>query len=80
MKPILKHLQGKKVTPIMWDDMMRYWPLEYLKGKELLDGFTLMGGLEQTLLPNFSVVLFALTVINDDFLFATAVNSALCMR
>lgn len=31
MKPILKHLQGKKVTPIMWDDMMRYWPLEYLK-------------------------------------------------
>ena len=46
MKPILKHLQGKKVTPIMWDDMMRYWPLEYLKGKELLDGFTLMGGLE----------------------------------
>ena len=46
MKPILKHLQGKKVTPIMWDDMMRSWPLEYLKGKELLDGFTLMGGLE----------------------------------
>lgn len=31
MTPILKHLQSKQVTPIMWDDMMRRWPVEYLK-------------------------------------------------
>ena len=32
MTPIVKHLQSKQVTPIMWDDMMRRWPVEYLKG------------------------------------------------
>ena len=32
MTPILKHLQSKEVTPIMWDDMMRWSPVEYLKG------------------------------------------------
>ncbi|XP_015771158.1 PREDICTED: hexosaminidase D-like [Acropora digitifera] len=31
MMPILKHLKDKGVTPIMWDDMMRNWPVEYLK-------------------------------------------------
>jgi len=31
MTPILKYLQSKKVTPLMWDDMMRHWPVEYLK-------------------------------------------------
>lgn len=31
MLPILKHLQSKDVTPIMWDDMMRLWPVEYLQ-------------------------------------------------
>ncbi|XP_068717572.1 hexosaminidase D-like isoform X1 [Montipora capricornis] len=31
MTPILKHLRNKDVTPIMWDDMMRKWPVEYLK-------------------------------------------------
>ena len=32
MTPILKHLQSKEITPIMWDDMMRWSPVEYLKG------------------------------------------------
>ncbi|XP_073246038.1 hexosaminidase D-like [Porites lutea] len=31
MTPILKHLQSKEITPIMWDDMMRWSPVEYLK-------------------------------------------------
>ncbi|XP_078348228.1 hexosaminidase D-like isoform X2 [Oculina patagonica] len=31
MSPILKHLQSRKITPVMWDDMMRHWPVEYLK-------------------------------------------------
>lgn len=35
--PILKHLQTKGVTPIMWDDMMRMWPVEYLKGTDIYD-------------------------------------------
>ena len=32
MAPILKYLQSKKVVPLMWDDMMRHWPVEHLKG------------------------------------------------
>ena len=36
MMPILKHLKDKGVTPIMWDDMMRNWPVEYLKGRTSL--------------------------------------------
>ena len=36
MMPILKHLKDKDVTPIMWDDMMRTWPVEYLKGRTSL--------------------------------------------
>ena len=32
MTPILKRLQSKEITPIMWDDMMRWSPVEYLKG------------------------------------------------
>ena len=35
MTPILKYLQSKKVMPLMWDDMMRHWPVEYLKGIRL---------------------------------------------
>ncbi|KAJ7384394.1 hypothetical protein OS493_021802 [Desmophyllum pertusum] len=31
MTPILTHLKNKQVTPVMWDDMMRNWPVEYLK-------------------------------------------------
>ena len=36
MMPILKHLKDKGVTPIMWDDMMRNWPVEFLKGRTSL--------------------------------------------
>ena len=36
MMPILKHLKDKGAKPIMWDDMMRKWPVEYLKGRTSL--------------------------------------------
>jgi len=29
-------LKDKGVTPIMWDDMMRNWPVEFLKGRTSL--------------------------------------------
>ena len=32
MTPILKHLKAKDVAPIMWEDMMRMWPVDRLKG------------------------------------------------
>ena len=32
MTPILTHLRSKSVTPIMWDDMMRHWTVDQLKG------------------------------------------------
>lgn len=33
MIPVLQHVRSKGITPIMWDDMMREWSIEFLKGK-----------------------------------------------
>ena len=32
MIPVLQHVRNKNVTPIMWDDMMREWTIDFLKG------------------------------------------------
>ena len=32
MSPVLQHVGSKGVTPIMWDDMMRDWTIDFLKG------------------------------------------------
>ena len=32
MIPVLQHVRSKDVTPIMWDDMMRDWTIDFLKG------------------------------------------------
>ncbi|XP_058972266.2 hexosaminidase D isoform X2 [Pocillopora verrucosa] len=31
MIPVLQHVRSKGITPIMWDDMMREWSIEFLK-------------------------------------------------
>ncbi|PFX31648.1 Hexosaminidase D [Stylophora pistillata] len=31
MIPVLQHVRNKGITPIMWDDMMREWSIEFLK-------------------------------------------------
>ena len=33
MIPVLRHVRSKGITPIMWDDMMREWSIDFLKGK-----------------------------------------------
>ena len=32
MRPVLEHIKSKKVVPIIWDDMMRDWDVNVLKG------------------------------------------------
>ena len=39
MIPVLQHVRDKGITPIMWDDMMRDWAIDALKGIDLLELF-----------------------------------------
>ena len=32
MLSVLQHVKNKSLTPIMWDDMMRDWTIDFLKG------------------------------------------------
>ena len=32
MLPVLQHVRDKGFTPILWDDMMREWTIDFLKG------------------------------------------------
>ena len=32
MVPVLQHVRNKGFTPILWDDMMREWTIDFLKG------------------------------------------------
>ena len=32
MIPVLEHVKDKNLTAIMWDDMMREWTIDFLKG------------------------------------------------
>ena len=33
MRPVLEHVRGKNVVPLLWDDMMRDWDEDSLKGE-----------------------------------------------
>ena len=37
MSPILKHIRDKGLTPLMWEDMMREWTVDQLKGNCLIN-------------------------------------------
>ena len=32
MIPVLEHVRSRNLIPIMWDDMMREWTIDFLKG------------------------------------------------